>query len=223
MFWLLAAAYGPGAQVDERLGDSNGNHLVQLKDLIITKQTTFLLSFGEVELMGVKEVHRFLVDLAKLALVKHSTRPARKYLTVRPTSPSSDVYSLQGSRLGFGNRDHVYLVWSGPAVTLDAFRGKLPPFRPIGSQWYGTQWRAMTHTFFASEIAPITQQRFVLDDHFLKTIDCVFFRSLIMANVTYPHSTGSRCERLSSLSGRDSLCMWSFCSKSTFRKLVSQQ
>lgn len=134
----------------------------------------------------------------------------------------------KGSRLGSGDRDDIYLVWSGPAVTLDAFRGKWPSFRPIDPQWHGT-WRAMTHAFLATEIASITggrvlsttRQRFVLDDYFLKTIDCVFFRPFIIVDVTYLLFTGSRCQGLPSLSRRDSL--WSFCSKLTFQQLIDKE
>lgn len=82
--WFLAATYGPGALVDERLEYSNNNYL-QLKDSIVEKQTTFLSSLGESELMGVDEIYRFLLDLAKWALVKYTTRPTRKYLNARPT------------------------------------------------------------------------------------------------------------------------------------------
>lgn len=218
-FWLLAAAYGPGALADKRLEYNNGNHL-QLKDSIITKQITFLLSLGKTELMGVDEVHRFLLDLAKWALVKHTTPPTRKYLNIKPMSPSSDLCPHKGSRLGFG--DDIYLVWCGPAVTLDAFRGKWPSFGLIDPQWYGT-WRAMTHAFSATEITSITggrmmsttRQCFILDDHFLKTVDCMFFKSFMIADVTYLISLGSQCPGLFSLSRRDSL--WSFCSKFTFQ------
>lgn len=189
-FWLLAATCGPGAPVDGRLGYSNVNHL-QLKDSIVRKQTTFLLSLGEFELTGVDEVHRFLLELAKWAFAKQTTRPTRKYL-VRSIFSCSNFCSSIGSHVRCGDRDDIYLVWSGPAVTLDAFRGKWPSFRPIDSQWYGI-WRAMTHAFFAADIASITggrvlsttRQRFVLDDYFLKTIDCVFFRPFIIVNVTY--------------------------------------
>lgn len=202
---------GSRAPVDERHGYSNGNY-PQLKESIATA-----LSLGETELLGVGELHRFLLDLAKWALFKHTTLPARKYL------PHSVICApFKGSRLGFGNRDGIHLVWSGPAATLDAFRGERPSLRPSDSQWYGMR-RAITHAFFASEIASITggrvlsttRQRFVLDDHFLKIIDCVFFRSFIMANVTYLLSIGSRCNGLPLLSVKDSL--WSFCSKPTLR------
>ncbi|KAF8443021.1 hypothetical protein L210DRAFT_3153298 [Boletus edulis BED1] len=173
-FWLLAAMYGPGAVVDERLGDRGGNHL-ELKDSIVTKQITFLLSFGEVELLGIDEVHGFFLDLAEWALMKHTTSPTR-----------------------FSDRNDIFLVWSGPAVILDAFRGKWPSFCLVDSQWYGT-WRAMTYAFFASEIGSITggrvlstiRQRFILDDHFLENVEC------------------SRCEGLPSLSRAGSL--WSLC------------
>lgn len=134
----------------------------------------------------------------------------------------------KGSRLGFGDRDDIYLVWTGPAVILDAFRGKWSSFRSIDSQWYGT-WLAMTRTFFAREVASITggsvlsttRRRFVLDDHFLKTIDCVFFTPSIVVNVTYSLSIGSRCQGLPSLSRRYSL--WNFCSKLVFWKLVHEK
>ncbi|KAF8546736.1 hypothetical protein OG21DRAFT_1577578 [Imleria badia] len=173
-FWLLAAVYGPGAQVVERLGYSNGNYL-QLKDSIATKQMTFFLGLGEIELLGVGEAYRFLLDLAKL-----STPRNRHDLVIE-----------------------TVFIWSGVGQQLhwmpSKFRGKRPYLRPIDSQWYGI-CRAMTHAFFASEIASITggrvlsttQQRFVLDDHFLKTVD---------SNETY----------LPSLSIRDSL--WSFCKR----------
>ncbi|KAG8214520.1 hypothetical protein J3R82DRAFT_9579 [Butyriboletus roseoflavus] len=179
--WLLAATYGPGALVDEMLEHNNDNHL-QLKDLFVKKQITFLLNLGEFELVGVDEVHRFLLDLAKWAFVKRAARPTREYmndLVIETIFISSGV---------------------GQRSTLDAFRGKWPSFRPIDSQWYST-WLAMTRAFFATETASITggrvlslQQRFVLDDYFLKTID--YWEYMILA------ITPSRLGSFLSLEGR---------------------
>ncbi|KAH0831976.1 hypothetical protein J3R83DRAFT_12875 [Lanmaoa asiatica] len=74
--------------------------------------------------------------------------------------------------------------------------------------------RAVTHAFFATDLASTTsrrvlsttRQRFVLDDAFLKTVDlCVSCKQFFIVNATYLLSTGNQCQGLASLSGRDSL------------------
>ncbi|KAG9315864.1 hypothetical protein JVU11DRAFT_3513 [Chiua virens] len=162
-FWLLAAAYGPAGLAYER-PDYSSSKVLEFKDSVIAKQMAFLLSLGEKELIGVDEVHSFLLDVANWALTKQNKR-------------------------AIGTLKETTIIWSGMALaaTLDTFMGNQPNFGCADLQWHGT-WRAMTHAFNSAEIVSITgggatsasRQRFILDNLFLETIEYWEYMVLVL-------------------------------------------